>query len=92
MGLFFRAPKADTSNIAPRIGFAYDPTGRGKWSEEQQNQRALLARISRGNVQHVQSSELSIGLPTNNGSIDQANTRIRLTWKPEYDFTYIRKK
>jgi len=32
LGLFFRAPKADTNNIAPRIGFAYDPTGHGKWS------------------------------------------------------------
>jgi carboxypeptidase family protein/TonB-dependent receptor-like protein len=32
LGLFFRAPKADTNNIAPRVGFAYDPTGRGKWS------------------------------------------------------------
>ena len=32
LGLFFRAPKADTNNFAPRLGFAYDPTGRGKWS------------------------------------------------------------
>ena len=32
LGLFFRAPKADTNNFAPRIGFAYDPTGRGKWA------------------------------------------------------------
>jgi hypothetical protein len=30
--LFFRAPKADTNNFGPRIGFAYDPTGRGKWA------------------------------------------------------------
>jgi len=32
LGLFFRAPKADTNNFAPRIGFAYDPTGRGNWA------------------------------------------------------------
>jgi hypothetical protein len=32
LGLFFRAPKADTNNFAPRIGFAYDPTGRGRWA------------------------------------------------------------
>jgi len=32
LGLFFRAPKADTNNWAPRIGFAYDPTGHGKWA------------------------------------------------------------
>jgi Carboxypeptidase regulatory-like domain/TonB dependent receptor len=32
LGLFFRAPKADTNNIAPRLGFAYDPTGRGRWA------------------------------------------------------------
>jgi carboxypeptidase family protein/TonB-dependent receptor-like protein len=32
LGLLFRAPKADTNNIAPRIGFAYDPTGHGKWA------------------------------------------------------------
>ena len=32
LGLLFRAPKADTNNFAPRIGFAYDPTGRGKWA------------------------------------------------------------
>lgn len=31
-GIFFRAPKADTNNFAPRFGFAWDPTGRGKWS------------------------------------------------------------
>lgn len=32
LGLFFRAPKADTNNFAPRFGFAYDPTGRGQWA------------------------------------------------------------
>jgi hypothetical protein len=32
MGLFFTAPKPDTNNFGPRIGFAYDPTGSGKWS------------------------------------------------------------
>lgn len=32
LGLIFRAPRADTNNIAPRIGFAYDPTGRGRWA------------------------------------------------------------
>jgi hypothetical protein len=32
LGLFFRAPKADTNNFGPRVGFAYDPTGRGKWA------------------------------------------------------------
>src|SRR3989441_13193978 len=31
-GLFFRAPKPDVNNFAPRFGFAYDPTGRGKWA------------------------------------------------------------
>jgi hypothetical protein len=32
LGLIFRKPKADTNNIGPHIGFAWDPTGRGKWS------------------------------------------------------------
>src|SRR4030081_3335010 len=32
LGLIFRKPKADKNNLAPRLGFAYDPTGRGKWS------------------------------------------------------------
>ncbi len=32
LGLFFRAPKPDINNFAPRLGFAYDPTGRGKWA------------------------------------------------------------
>jgi hypothetical protein len=32
LGLFFRAPRADTNNFGPRIGFAYDPTGRGRWA------------------------------------------------------------
>jgi hypothetical protein len=32
LGLIFRAPKADTNNFAPRLGFAYDPTGHGKWA------------------------------------------------------------
>jgi outer membrane receptor protein involved in Fe transport len=32
LGLIFRKPKADKNNFAPRLGFAYDPTGRGKWS------------------------------------------------------------
>jgi hypothetical protein len=31
-GLFFRAPKPDVNNFAPRLGFAFDPTGRGKWA------------------------------------------------------------
>src|SRR6202158_3976714 len=32
LGIFFRAPKPDVNNFAPRLGFAYDPTGRGKWA------------------------------------------------------------
>jgi hypothetical protein len=32
LGLVFRAPKPDTNNFAPRLGFAFDPTGRGKWA------------------------------------------------------------
>jgi len=32
MHLIFRAPKPDVNNFAPRLGFAYDPTGRGKWA------------------------------------------------------------
>jgi hypothetical protein len=32
MGLFFRAPKPDVNSFAPRLGFAFDPTGRGKWA------------------------------------------------------------
>ena len=31
-GLFFREPKPDTNNFMPRFGFAWDPTGRGKWA------------------------------------------------------------
>jgi carboxypeptidase family protein/TonB-dependent receptor-like protein len=32
MGLYFKAPKPDTNNFGPRIGFAYDPLGNAKWS------------------------------------------------------------
>ena len=32
VGLIFRKPKSDTNNFGPRVGFAWDPTGRGKWS------------------------------------------------------------
>jgi hypothetical protein len=32
LGLFFRAPKPDVNNFAPRIGFAFDPRGNGKWA------------------------------------------------------------
>jgi hypothetical protein len=31
-GLIFRKPKSDTNNFGPHVGFAWDPTGRGKWS------------------------------------------------------------
>jgi outer membrane receptor protein involved in Fe transport len=31
-GLIFRTPKSDTNNFAPRIGFAWDPTGSAKWA------------------------------------------------------------
>jgi len=32
-GVFeFREPKTDTNNIMPRIGFAWDPSGSGKWA------------------------------------------------------------
>jgi len=32
VGLIFRKPTSDTNNFGPHIGFAWDPTGRGKWS------------------------------------------------------------
>src|SRR5467141_2233359 len=32
LGIFFRAPKPDINNFAPRLGFAFDPTGHGKWA------------------------------------------------------------
>jgi hypothetical protein len=32
VGLIFRKPNSDTNNFGPHLGFAWDPTGRGKWS------------------------------------------------------------
>jgi carboxypeptidase family protein/TonB-dependent receptor-like protein len=32
LGLIFRKPTSDTNNIGPHVGFAWDPTGHGKWS------------------------------------------------------------
>jgi hypothetical protein len=31
-GLIFRKPTADTNNFGPHAGFAWDPTGRGRWA------------------------------------------------------------
>lgn len=31
-GLVFRKPKSDTNNFGPHLGFAWDPTGRGRWA------------------------------------------------------------
>lgn len=31
-GLIFRKPTSDTNNFGPHLGFAWDPTGHGKWS------------------------------------------------------------
>jgi hypothetical protein len=30
--IIFGTPKSDTNNFAPRLGFAYDPLGNGKWA------------------------------------------------------------
>ena len=32
LGLIFRKPRPDKNNFGPHVGFAYDPTGSGKWS------------------------------------------------------------
>jgi hypothetical protein len=32
LGLIFRKPRPDTNNIGPHVGFAWDPTGRGRWA------------------------------------------------------------
>jgi len=32
VGLIFRKPKSDTNDFGPHLGFAWDPTGHGKWS------------------------------------------------------------
>jgi hypothetical protein len=31
-GLIFRKPTSDTNNFGPHAGFAWDPTGRGRWA------------------------------------------------------------
>jgi len=31
-GLIFRKPTSDTNNFGPHVGFAWDPTGHGRWS------------------------------------------------------------
>lgn len=32
LGLVFRKPRADKNNFGPHLGFAWDPTGSGKWA------------------------------------------------------------
>lgn len=32
LGLIFRKPTSDKNNFGPHVGFAWDPTGRGKWA------------------------------------------------------------
>lgn len=69
-GLIFRKPRTDKNNFSPRVGFAFDPTGSGKWAVRGGAQIAydvtfsnVLSNNLPPELQTEQKPELTCALP-----------------------------
>ncbi len=71
LNIFFRKPKSDKNNFAPRFGFAYDPFGNGRWAIR--GGAGLAFDVSPSNfaylqlppqVQYENNPDIACGLPT----------------------------
>ncbi len=89
LGLVFRKQKADTNNWAPRAGFAFDPTGSGKWVIR--GGAGIFYDITVTNfdlnllppqLQSEQNPTLTCALAVRSGMVQHTRCRVPAKWRP----------